>query len=67
MGYQFDAELFLRNYILPLELVFKQYRFSRRSPKEIADHLRAKGRLLERADGDWASFISKDALLYMLR
>ncbi|AEB68930.1 MULTISPECIES: class I SAM-dependent methyltransferase [Methanothrix] len=67
MGHQFDVMLFPRDYHLPLEMVQKQYRFSNRKAEEIADHLRSEGRLHEREDGLWASFSSKDALLYLLR
>jgi len=67
MGYQFDVILFPREYHLPLELVNRQYRFRYRSSEEIADYLRAQGRVEERKDGLWASFSTKDALLYLLR
>ena len=62
-----DVMLFPRDYHLPLEMVQKQYRFSNRKAEEIADHLRSEGRLHEREDGLWASFSSKDALLYLMR
>lgn len=66
MGYQFDIILFSRNYSLPLDLVFHQYRFSGRDSQEIAAYLQAKGRLLEREDGKWASFSARDAMLYKI-
>ena len=66
MGYQFDIILFSRNYSLPLDLVFHQYRFSGRDSQEIAAYLQAKGRLLEREDGKWASFSTRDAMLYKI-
>ncbi|MCU0637559.1 MAG: class I SAM-dependent methyltransferase [Methanothrix sp.] len=65
MGYQFDVILFSRNYSLPIELVFKQYRFSGKDNEEIADHLKSEGRLWENEDGKWAAFSAKDAMLYM--
>jgi len=67
MGHQFDLILFPRNYYLPIELVFRQYRFSERSPEELLSHLSIKGRLQEREDGTWASFSARDALLYLIR
>lgn len=67
MGHQVDVILFPRDYQLPLQMVNRQYRFSIRSSEEIADHLRAQGRLEERDDGLWASFSTKDALLYLMR
>jgi len=66
MGYQFDIILFSRNYSLPLDLVFHHYRFSGRDSQEIAAYLQAKGRLLEREDGKWASFSARDAMLYKI-
>jgi SAM-dependent methyltransferase len=66
MGYQFDIILFSRNYSLPLDLVFHQYRFSGRDSQEIAAYLQAKGRLLEREDGKWASFSARDAMIYKI-
>lgn len=66
MGYQFDIILFSRDYLLPLELVFHQYRFSGRDRKEIAAYLQAKGRLLERENEKWASFSARDAMLYKI-
>ena len=67
MGYHFDIILFPRNYFLPLDLVFKQYRFSKRSREELVGHLSQEGRLQEREDGKWAAFSAKDALLYLIR
>ena len=67
MGHQFDVILFSRDYHLPLELVERQYRFSNRKREEISGHLQAEGRLVEREDGLWASFSTKDALLYLIR
>jgi len=67
MGHQFDTILFSRNYFLPMELVYKQYRFSKRDSEELAGHLRAEGRLQEREDGKWAAFSARDALLYLIR
>jgi predicted RNA methylase len=66
MGHQFDIILFSRNYLLPLELVFHQYRFSGRDGQEISAYLQAKGRLLEKEDGKWASFSARDAMLYKI-
>lgn len=66
MGYQFDVILFSRDYNLPLEVVFKQYRFSKRSRDELARHLQAEGRLQEKEDGRWAAFSTKDAMLYLI-
>jgi hypothetical protein len=34
--------------------------------QEIAAYLQAKGRLLEREDGKWASFSARDAMLYKI-
>lgn len=66
MGYQFDTILFSRDYLLPLELVYQQYRFSGRDREEIAGHLQESGRLLVREDGKWAAFSARDAMLYMI-
>jgi SAM-dependent methyltransferase len=67
MGHQFDMILFPRDYYIPVELVFKQFRFSGRSPEELLGHLSIKGRLQEREDGIWASFSARDAMLYLIR
>ncbi len=67
LGYQFDVILFSRDYHLPIDLVFKQYRFSRRGYEELVHHLSREGRLQEREDGKWAAFSAKDALLYRIR
>ena len=67
MGHQFEVILFPRNYYLPIDLVFKQYRFSKRSREELLGHLSREGRLQEREDGKWAAFSAKDALLYLIR
>ncbi len=67
MGHQFEVILFPRNYYLPIDLVFKQYRFSKRSRDELLGHLSREGRLQEREDGKWAAFSAKDALLYLIR
>ncbi len=67
MGHQFDVILFPRDYCLPIDLVFKQYRFSKRRPEELLGHLSREGRLQERSDGKWAAFSARDALLYLIR
>ena len=67
MGYHFDVILFQRNYYLPIDLVFKQYRFSKKGHDELLGHLSREGRLQEREDGKWAAFSAKDALLYLIR
>jgi ubiquinone/menaquinone biosynthesis C-methylase UbiE len=67
MGHQFDIILFLRNYSLPIDLVFKQYQFSKKGREELLGHLSREGRLHEREDGKWADFSAKDALLYLIR
>ena len=67
MGHQFEVILFPRNYYLPIDLVFKQYRFSKKSRDELLGHLSREGRLQEREDGSWAAFTAKDALLYLIR
>lgn len=67
MGHQFEVILFPRIYSLPIDLVFKQYRFSKRSREELLGHLSQEGRLNEREDGKWAAFSAKDALLYLIR
>ncbi len=67
IGYQFEEILFPRNYYLPIDLVFKQYRFSKKSHDELIGHLSREGRLQEREDGKWAAFSAKDALLYLIR
>jgi SAM-dependent methyltransferase len=67
MGHQFDVILFPRNYYLPIDLVLKQYRYSKRDRTELVGHLRREGRLQEREDGKWAAFSTKDALLYLIR
>jgi hypothetical protein len=59
--------LFPRNYYLPIDLVFKQYRFSKKGRDELLGHLSREGRLQEREDGKWAAFSSRDALLYLIR
>lgn len=66
MGYNFHEMQFSRDYSIPLELVFKIYRFSWRSREEIAEHLRSTGRIQRRQDGEWAAFSARDALLYSL-
>jgi SAM-dependent methyltransferase len=67
MGYPFKVILIPRNYSLPINLVFKQYRFSKRSREELLGHLSREGRLQEKEDGKWAAFKAKDALLYLIR
>lgn len=67
MGYQFEKILFTRNYSLPVDLVFKQYRFCKKSPEQLLGHLCEEDRLIERSDGKWASFQATDALLHMNR
>jgi len=67
MGYQFNDHLFTRSYELPIDLVFQQYRFCRKSREELINHLKMEGRLEERTDGMWAAFKTTDALLYMIR
>ena len=67
MGHQFDVILYPRNYYLPIDLVFKQYRFSKKGRDELLGHLSQEGRLLDREDVKWASFSAKDALLYLIR
>jgi len=64
IGHQFDIILFSRNYILPLDIILMQHRFSRKSPEEIIDHLETEGRLGE--GGKWASFSTRDALIYKI-
>jgi hypothetical protein len=54
-------------YHLPLEMVQKQYGFSNKKAEQIVDRLRSEGQLQERKDGLWASFSTKDALLYLMR
>lgn len=66
MGHQFEIILFSRNYYLPIDLVFKQYRFSKKGHDELLGHLSREGRLQEREDGKWAAFSAKDALLYLI-
>ncbi|MDQ1262551.1 MAG: hypothetical protein QG575_1732 [Euryarchaeota archaeon] len=66
MGYLFEVILFPRNYSLPIDLVFKQYRFSKKGREELLGHLSQEGRLEDRADGEWASFKATDALIYMI-
>jgi ubiquinone/menaquinone biosynthesis C-methylase UbiE len=77
LGYSFKAEIFKREYSLPMDLVFRQFGFSKRSPAELTEHLRERGRLRERVGEDdgggsgdsgslWALFSSDDALLYYL-
>jgi SAM-dependent methyltransferase len=67
MGYQFEVKLFPRNYYLPIDLVFTQYRFSKKGHDELLGHLSREGRLQEREDGKWVAFSAKDALLYLIR
>jgi ubiquinone/menaquinone biosynthesis C-methylase UbiE len=67
MGHQFNVAIFTRNYLLPLDLVFKQYRYCRRRPEELAAYLKANERLQKRKDGSFAYFSAKDALLYRIR
>lgn len=66
MGYSFQAEIFSRDYWIPLGYVFQQFRFSEKSKEELAGFLRENGRLARREDGPWAYFSSQDALLYRL-
>jgi ubiquinone/menaquinone biosynthesis C-methylase UbiE len=66
MGHQFDVAIFTRKYFLPLDLVFRQYRYCKRRPEEFAAYLKANKRLQERKDGNFASFSAKDALLYLI-
>jgi SAM-dependent methyltransferase len=67
LGHQFEIMLFPRNYYLPIDLVFKQCRFSKKNHDELLSHLSREGRLQEREDGKWAAFSSRDALLYLIR
>ena len=67
MGYPFDLILFQRDYSLPIDLLFKVYRSSKKGRDELLGHLSREGRLQERADGKWAAFSAKDALLYRIR
>ncbi|ABK14821.1 MAG: methyltransferase domain-containing protein [Methanothrix sp.] len=63
MGYDFEVDVFPRDYRLPIRYVLKQYRYSERSPEEIIDYLRNTDRL----DEDMmVSFHSSDALLHTL-
>jgi len=66
MGHQFEVLFFSRNYYLPIDLLFKQYRFSKKSREELLCHLTLKGRLQENGDGKWAAFSMKDALVYLI-
>jgi SAM-dependent methyltransferase len=66
MGYQFNEMLFTRNYSLPIDLVFQQYRFCKKSKDELLGHLNREGRLQERDGGKWATFQATDGLLYMI-
>lgn len=63
----FDLILFQRDYSLPIDLLFKVYRSSKKGRDELLGHLSREGRLQERADGKWAAFSAKDALLYRIR
>jgi hypothetical protein len=67
LGYRFDVMLFPRDYSLPMDLVFQQYRFSKKSHVELLGHLSQEDRLQEKEDGIWASFQTTDALLYLIR
>jgi SAM-dependent methyltransferase len=67
MGYLFEDMLFTRNYSLPIDLVFQQYRFCKKSKDELLGHLNKEGKLQERDDGVWAKFQATDALLHMIR
>ncbi len=67
LGYRFDVMLFPRNYSLPMDIVFQQYRFSKKSHVELLGHLSREDRLQEKEDGIWASFQTTDALLYLIR
>jgi len=66
MGYHFRAEVFSREYRLPLKCVFHQFRFSEKSREEITNFLQDAGRLTSEENGLMASFSNKDALLYYL-
>jgi ubiquinone/menaquinone biosynthesis C-methylase UbiE len=66
MGHQFQAEIFSRDYWIPLRYVFQQFRFSEKSKEELADFLKENGQLARREEGPWAYFSSQDALLYRL-
>ena len=67
MGYSFRVEIFDRSYALPMDLVMKQYRFSNKSREDLEGFLRDEKRLIEKDDGSYATFCSKDALLHMIR
>lgn len=67
MGYKFNDQLFTREYQLPINLVFQQYRFCQKGREELINHLKKEGRLEERSDGMWAAFKTTDALLHMIR
>jgi len=67
LGYRFDKMLFSRNYSLPVDLVFKQYRFCKKSPEQLLGYHYEEDRLIERSGGKWASFQATDALLYLNR
>ncbi len=66
MGHQFDTILFSRNYSLPLDIILMQHQFSRKSHAEIADHLQMEGRLKQGEGGEWATFSTRDALIYKI-
>jgi len=65
MGYQFNVEIFRRDYLLPVCFVLKQYRFSKKTPDELLERLEDSGRIINRDDSSFASFSNKDALLYL--
>jgi SAM-dependent methyltransferase len=66
MGYNFDSEIFRRDYIIPINLALKPYRFSGKAPEEVVEYLRSEGRLEERDGCTWASFSEEDALLSLI-
>ncbi len=66
MGYVFRAEIFDRSYALPVDLALRQYRYSTKTQAELIEFLRAAGRLQEKDGALWASFATKDALLYLI-
>jgi len=67
MGYQFNVEIFKRDYLLPVSCVLKQYRFSKRTPSELLGYLEESGRLINKDDSSWAFFSNMDALLYLAK
>lgn len=66
MGCEFCTEIFDRSYALPVDLALRQYRYSIKTQAELIDFLRAEGRLQEKDGALWASFATKDALLYLI-